>query len=465
MKPLSSVLGVALALSMAAPALAQTVAITNVTLALGDGSEPIPDATVVMRDGRIVAAGPSVAVPTNAERIDGRGKWAAPGMVSGLSRLGLTEIEIGGEGANDAENAASPFSAAIDVAPGVNPMTNTIAASRAGGVTRAIIAPEAARSIFAGQGAVIDLGADMSPITRARAFQYVELGEVGADKAGGSRPSAYALFRNALREARELGGMRQDIRGGGGSEALPRQGDDAPYETRQDPRLLGRDMRRSDDVLLTRFDAAALVPVVRGRQLLVVHVERAIDIVNLIALRREFPGLRMAIAGASEGWTVARELAASGMWVFAEPLSDLPASFEQLAATQSNIGRLRAAGVKVAIARLGDTRYARNERQAAGNLVALRGVPGASAVSWGEALAMITSRPAEAIGMGGEIGRLSAGYRADVVLWSGDPLENASVAEAVWIDGVPQPITNHQTRLRDRYRDLGRRDLPEAYRR
>ena len=463
MKRLTSAIGLALAL-IAAPGFAQTVAVTNVTLALGDGSEPIPGATVVMRDGRIVAAGQSVAVPSNAERIDARGKWAAPGMVSSLSRLGLTELEIGGEGANDVENGASPFSAAIDVAPGVNPMTNTIAASRAGGVTRAIIAPEAARSIFAGQGAVIDLGADMSPITRARAFQYVELGEDGAAKAGGSRPSAYALFRNALREARELGGMRQDIAGGGGNEPQTRQGDDAPPEMRQDPRLIGRDARRSQDVLLTRFDAAALVPVVRGRQLLIVHVERAIDIVNLIALRREFPSLKMAIAGASEGWTVARELAASGMWVFAEPLSDLPASFEQLAATQSNIGRMRAAGVKVAIARLGDTRYARNERQAAGNLVALRGVPGASAVSWGEALAMITSRPAEAIGMGGQIGRLSAGYRADLVLWSGDPLENASVAEAVWIDGVRQPITNHQTRLRDRYRDLGRRDLPEAYR-
>ena len=50
------------------------------------------------------------------------------------------------------------------------------------------------------------------------------------------------------------------------------------------------------------------------------------------------------------------------------------------------------------------------------------------------------------------------------MLWSGDPLENASIAEAVWIDGVRQPVTNHQSRLRDRYRDLGRRDLPEAYR-
>ena len=460
---MKALLGLLLA-GAAVPALSQTVAITNATVAIGDGSEPLTNATVVMRDGRIVGAGQGIAIPAGAERIDAGGKWVAPGMIAGFSRLGLTELDLGGDGANDFENGKSPFSAAIDVAPGVNPLTMTIAASRAGGVTRAVVVPQASQSIFAGQGAVIDLGADMDPITRPRAFQYVELGEDGADKAGGSRPSAYALFRNALREARELGGKRQDIVGGSGG-AVARQGDDMPPAARQDPRLLERGTQRSQDVLLTRFDAAALVPVVRGQQLLVVHVERAIDIVNLIALRREFPGLRVAIAGASEGWTVARELAASGMWVIAEPVNDLPESFERLAATQSNIGRMRAAGVKVAIGLLGDTRYARTARQYAGNLVALGKVPGATGVSWGEALAMVTSRPAQAVGMGGELGSLAPGRRADVVLWSGDPLENASVAEAVWIDGVRQPISSHQTRLRDRYRSLERRDLPEAYRR
>ena len=173
----------------------------------------------------------------------------------------------------------------------------------------------------------------------------------------------------------------------------------------------------------------------------------------------------MAIAGASEGWTVARELAASGMWVFAEPLSDLPASFEQLAATQSNIGRMRAAGVKVAIARLGDTRYARNERQAAGNLVALRGVPGASAVSWGEALAMITSRPAEAIGMGGEIRAAERGLsrrrRAVVGRSAREQLGRRGGVDRRRARSR-SPITRR--RLRDRYRVLDRRDLPEAYR-
>jgi imidazolonepropionase-like amidohydrolase len=78
---------------------------------------------------------------------------------------------------------------------------------------------------------------------------------------------------------------------------------------------------------------------------------------------------------------------------------------------------------------------------------------------------MVTSRPAQAMGLEKQIGSLKAGLRADVVIWSGDPLENASRPEAVWIDGVAQPLDNHQTKLRDRYNDLTRRDLPEAYRR
>jgi len=122
--------------------------------------------------------------------------------------------------------------------------------------------------------------------------------------------------------------------------------------------------------------------------------------------------------------------------------------------------------VKVSVGMIddNDTRQAFNERQYAGNLVALTKVPGATGVEWGEALRLITSAPAEAIGMGGEIGSLQPGRRADVVIWSGDPLDTRSAALQVFIDGVQQPLQSHQTRLLDRYRYLPRRDLPEAYR-
>jgi imidazolonepropionase-like amidohydrolase len=218
--------------------------------------------------------------------------------------------------------------------------------------------------------------------------------------------------------------------------------------------------------MLTRFDAAALVPVLQGRQSLLVHVERAIDILQVLGLKREFPSLKLVLVGATEGWTVARQIAASGVPVIASAVNDLPANFEQLAATQSNVGRMRAAGVKVSIGLIddNDTRYMFSERQYAGNLVALSRLPGATGLTWGEALRAITSAPAEAIGMGGDIGSLAPGRRADVVIWSGDPLESSSAAEAVFIDGVRQPLETHQSKLRDRYRSLERNTLPEAYR-
>ena len=463
MRRLALLLAAAAVLPLAAAGSAETVAITNGTVATGDGSGPVQGATVVIRDGRIVAAGQGVAIPAGARVIDATGKWVTPGIVAGFSRLGLTDVSGGAAGANDESAEKSPFNAAIDVAPAINPNYQPIGVNRADGVTRAIVAPRTAHNIFAGQGAVIDTGADMDPITRARAFQFVELGETGAEDAGGSRPSAYVLFRNALREAAELGRYAGSIRSGGGGEVDERQ---RPLANPNESRVYGRSAERSQDVLLTRFDAAALVPVLQGREPLLVHVERASDILNVIDLSHEFRSLKFVIVGASEGWLVADRLAKSGIPVIASALNDLPASFEQIASTQSNVGRMRAAGVNVSIGTIDDDDAHKPfyEREYAGNLVALQKVPGATGVSWGEAFAMITSRAADAVGMGGQIGRLSPGAHGDVVIWSGDPLEVTSGAEQVFIDGIEQPLETHQKRLLERYRYLPRTDLPKAYR-
>ncbi|HEX8535345.1 MAG TPA: amidohydrolase family protein [Allosphingosinicella sp.] len=454
----------------ASAAPAQTVAITGGTVALGDGSEPIRGGTVVIRNGRIVGAGAGVAVPAGAQVVDATGKWVTPGIVAGFSRVGLAEVDAV-EGTNDVQANNSPFSAAIDVAPAINPRAAAISISRASGVTRAVVAPATAKSIFAGQGAVIDLGADMQPITRARAFQFVEFGETGASEAGGSRAATFVLFRNALREARDLSRYSGVSGGSGGGQRTPRASDqrELPLEEVPGPsnQMLGGNVSRGDDVLLTRFDAAALVPVLAGRQLLLVHVERASDILQVLGLNREFPNLRLVLVGATEGWTVAQEIKASGVPVIANALVDLPASFEQLAATQSNFGRMRAAGINVAMGTINEdeTRMIQVSRQNAGNLVALAKVPGAAGLSWGEALASITSRPAEVMGLGGEIGSLRAGRRADVVIWDGDPLETSSIAQMVMIDGVQQPLDTRQTKLRDRYRTATEGPLPKAYER
>jgi imidazolonepropionase-like amidohydrolase len=423
------------ALALATPATAQDVAITNAKLVIGDGAGPVEGGTVVVRGGRVIAAGPGVAVPAGVRTIDAGGRYVTPGIFAGFTRMGIVEVDAV-SGTNDTSAGTSPFNAALDVAPAVNPKSSPLAINRLEGVTRAVVAPDNSNgSIFAGQGAIIDLALDMDAVTRPRAFQFMEFGEAGARSAGGSRPAAYAMLRNALFEVRDY------IRSPAGFAD------------------------RGKDALLTRADAEALVPVVQGKVPLLAHVERASDILGVLQLKREVPSLKLVLVGATEGWTVAREIAAAGVPVIASALADLPASFESLAATQSNVGRLKAAGVTVGVGTINEdeARQARWEKQYAGNLVALGRIPGASGLSWGEAFATISARTAEALGMADEFGSLRPGRRGDVVIWDGDPLEIGTSAVSVFIDGVEQPMTSRQTRLRERYWDPKEGALPKAY--
>ncbi len=429
MKHFATALVSSLAL-MVAPAAAETIAITGGKVVVGDGSAPMDGATVVLRNGRVVAAGTNVTVPANARRIDASGKWVTPGVFAGFSRIGLIEVNAV-RATNDTNAADSVFSAALDVQYAVNPFAAPVAVNRAAGVTRAVVSPSTAKSIFGGYGAIVDLGQDSNPITKARAFQFVELGETGHRRAGGSRAAAHIMFRAMLNEARTYS---------------------------RNPSLFDSDLMKASD-------AKALLPVINGSTRLLVHVESANDILKVLDLRKDFPSLKLVLVGVNEGWRVANAIAAAKVPVLASALSDLPYSFEDLAATQSNIGRMKQAGVEVAIGMINDrdAHQLRYSMQYAGNLVALNKVPRATGLSWDEAFAAISSKPAEIMGMGAQLGSLKAGRRGDVVIWTGDPLELSTQVESVFIDGVEQSLTNRQQRLRERYRNPAPGALPKAY--
>ncbi len=235
--------------ALATPISAQDVAITNATIGLGDGSAPIERATVVVRGGVIVAAGQGVPVPQGVAVIDGTGKWVTPGLFASITHLGLSDVDAVDE-SNDTEAEGSPFSAALDVWAALNPASQDIAISRAGGVTRASVMPLASSTIFAGQGALIDLAPDRNIVLRHHAFQFVELGERGAQLSGGSRTATRSFLLNALEEAQSATTMQE----------------------------------RVGDVLLNRPDAVALQMVTNGGSKLYVRAERASDMAEEDAL-------------------------------------------------------------------------------------------------------------------------------------------------------------------------------------
>lgn len=419
---------------LALPAHAQDIAITNAKLVIGDGSAPIEGGTVVVRGGKVVAAGAGVAVPAGIESVDAGGKWVTPGIVAAFSRVGLVEVDAVA-GSNDRSATKSRFSAGLDIAPALNPMGSPVDVNRAAGVTRAIVAPGSSGGLFAGQGAVVDLADDMDMVTRPRALQYVAFGEDGAAEAGGSRAATFLLFREQLLAARRYAQ---------GSGTLAEWGEDA---------------------LIQRADAEALVRVIDGTTPLFIRVDRAADIINVLKLKDEFPAIELVLVGATEGWIVADAIAAAKVPVLVSPLTDLPGSFERLGATQSNAGRLKAAGVDVAVGVFDDDDahkmgYA---TQYAGNLVGLTKLPGASGLSWDQAFASISSAPARAVGMADRIGSLRPGRVGDVVIWDGDPLELGSRPTMLWIDGVAQSLTTRQDRLRARYATPQPGALPNAY--
>jgi imidazolonepropionase-like amidohydrolase len=186
-----------------------------------------------------------------------------------------------------------------------------------------------------------------------------------------------------------------------------------------------------------------------------VSVNREADIRQIIKLAQKY-NIRVALIGASEAWRVADQLATAKIPVFIDAMEALPSSFEQLGSTLENAVRLQRAGVSVSFINGNDSSHnARNVPQPAGNAVA-NGLP------WEAGLAGITSSPAKALGVDAHVGSIEIGKSADLVLWSGDPLDVSSSATAMWLSGTPTPLISRQTLLRDRYLAPST-NLPRAY--
>lgn len=420
----SGALILVLAAALAPAAWGEVVAITGGRVHTMGPAGTIEGGTVLLEDGRIRAVGRDVAVPAGARRVDATGKVVTPGLFDSLSRLGLVEVSAV-EGTVDATVEEERLTVAFDVARAVDPRSTLIEISRVEGLTRAVVAPQPGESLIAGRGAIIHLGGPEQYLVRSPVAVFAVLGERGAELAGGSRGAALALLEEALEDALDYRENR---------EAWERA-ERRPYA-------------------LSRLDLEALVPVVRGELPLVVTVHKASDVEAMLDLAKEHR-LKLVLAGVAEGWMVAKAIAAAGVPVLVNPISNLPDRFETLGSTLENAARLRKAGVTVAFMS-GDAHNARNLKQGAGNAVAY-GLP------WEEALAALTIVPARVWGLADRIGSLEPGKEADVVVWDGDPLEVTTFADAVFIRGAEMPMETRHTKLRDRYRKLDG-DLPPAYR-
>ena len=445
----SLILGAVCALALTSPASAQSLtAITGGRVLTG--TSVIENGTVVIQNGRVVSVGTG-ATPAGARIIDARGKVVSPGFVAVDSGLGGLEISSV-NGSDDLSNGANTISASFDVSYGLDPWSFTLPVARLGGITRAIVVPTHAGGgggsgghahddsdfagvghgglqspgLFAGQAAIIHLAAGTDILVKARVAMIAPFGEAGAGIAGGARGAQFTQFKETLAEVRLFARNR------------------AAY-----------DRAGLRDLSLSRADLEALIPVANGTMPLIVTVRRAADIQQVLRLARE-EGVKIILDGAEEAWLVADQIAAANVPVLLNPISNLPGSLETRAARMQNAAVLDAAGVVIAIKGNDGSHRVRETRYNAGNAVS-HGLP------YDAAIEAITVNPAKIFGMAGQFGELRAGAAADVVIWSGDPLEPLSNAETIFIGGAEQAPTSRQFLLRDRYASGGEGALPPAY--
>ena len=416
------------ALLACAPAHAETIAIVHAKAYTLTAAEPIDDATIVMREGRIESVVAHATAPADARVVDATGRIVTPGLFNSATGLGLVEVSSTDDTVDQAVKT-SPLGAAFDVQYALNGNGEPVRQARAEGVARAIALPTGSGGApFLGQGALIHLLPGVSILERPGAVMVVGIGGSASSGVGGSRSAAWQILRNALDEARAF-------KRAAGREATPR------------------------DQLLNHLDAEALQPVLSRQVPLLIQAERESDIRQAIRLMED-ENVRVILCGGAEAWRAAGALAAHHIPVILDPFADLPDSFDQLGARLDNAALLQRAGVLIAFALTDTFSSVYKTYNAGGVLREAAGLAVANGLPWIEALKALTLNPASIWGAAGHFGALAAGEDADLVIWEGDPLDVSGWPAAVFLAGQPVSLNTRQTALRDRYRPAASTPAP-----
>lgn len=400
-------------------AFTQTMAIKGGTVHTLGKNGTMVNATILIVDGKITAVGQNVTIPKGADVIDATDKIVVPGFMHSGSSLGLSEISAT-QDSNEHSAKKSPFSAAFDVRYGLRSNSIVIPDNRRHGLTHAITQPSGSDGMFYGSGAVISLSSGTEMV-------FSKGPMVANPSQAGNRNIAWAKIRLIFDQVKYYEKNRGRFTRGDGP----------------------------DDFQLSSLNMAALIPVIHGRQKLVLMVNSEDDIRQAIALKRDY-GVDLILSGAVEAWKVATELVAADIPVIIDPQNNLPAGFSRVAATYRNAAHLAKAGVQFAISPGG---MASNHNAHYVNQMA--GMAVAHGLDWDRALEAITLSPAQIFGIDKSFGSLERGKVANIVLWDGDPLNVTSNPTHVIVKGVNHPLVSRRTMLRDRY--LGLKKKPFAY--
>jgi imidazolonepropionase-like amidohydrolase len=413
-------IGFAVVFAVAGPLLAQErMAVKGGRIITGNGPA-IENGVILVRNGKIEAVGKDLAIPSDAKVVDATGKVIVPGFIEAHSSRGMDQ--------SNESNPNVPFLSVIDA---IDPSQEYFEDCRRNGVTTVAIVP-GNNTMFGGQAAIIKTTGTIvdDMIVKRSAGIKISLKPVG-DR---NRMGHLATIRKELDAARlAVGNEKKPDTKAASAGAIEidavAPGDDSPLQQRrQQPRGGGRqtNTQGSDEALVRE----ALTKLIKGDALAFIYCDLAMDVPQAIKLAQEYK-LKAVLVLGQDCYKAARLVAAAKLPVVLEPTLVFwetdPRTGEDKQVILPKV--YREAGVPVTFQVSG---------MAAGNLFRSPNLPptigtnylwyqAATAVKYGmpvaEALAAITQRPADTIGVGKLVGSIEPGKDADFVVLTGDPLK------------------------------------------
>ncbi|MFZ5626622.1 MAG: amidohydrolase family protein [Bacillota bacterium] len=357
---------------------------------------PVYKPGVVLIEGDKIAAvgaAEAVAIPPSAEIIDAAGAYVFPGFIDAHCHVGIYEeiYQVEGDDVNEMTDPATPHLRALDA---INPEDVGFKDCLAGGVTTVVVGP--------GSGNVI--GGEMVALkTWGQVLDEMLIRPVGLKVAFGENPK------------KVYGAQKRTPSTRMGTAAILRE------NLVKAANYLAKEEKERD------LKLEALARVLKGEMPLRAHAHRADDIATAIRIAREF-GVKIVIEHCTEGHKIADWLARQQVAAIVGPVITSRAKVELKDKTPETAKILHNAGVPVALMTDAPVIPA-NYLNLSAALVAREGLEPM------QALAAITSRAAEIVGIADRVGTLEAGKDADMVIWDRFPLELEARPLKIFIEG------------------------------
>ena len=288
--------------------------------------------TVLVANGKVAAVGASVVVPPGATVIDAGGATLYPGLIDGLTAIGLQEIQSVPGSVDTREIRGVNAEARAWVA--INPSSEAIAVARANGITTALTAPVTGQSALirlAGTSALeLVLKAPVAlhmvyptgrpPFDISRLFEEPELKTL--------EERQKEKKKNQEKELQQLKNLLEAAKAHAAAVAAAPTGE--------------------GEALKPDLSLEALAPFARGELPVIVRADDEADIRGALAFAKE-RGLKLILAGGLEAWRCADVLKASDVAVLLN-VERLPGRrSDAYDAAYTVPARLHEAGVRFAI--------------------------------------------------------------------------------------------------------------------